>query len=137
MKKVISVLVIMAVFSTAVFAAPLSIAGSLDISSREVSRTELASKTEGFSEFDDLFADVQAVALTTEEAQAVEGEGFWGAVIGGIVGAVSSTAVFIGNVITNPPKTPGDVWSTVGQGILGIGTTTLGGIGAGYKYIPL
>jgi hypothetical protein len=35
MKKVIAVMVIMAVFSTAVFAAPLSVAGSLDKSSKK------------------------------------------------------------------------------------------------------
>jgi hypothetical protein len=72
MKKVVSVLAIMAVFSTAVFAAPLSLAGSLDTSSREV-----VSGIEAFGDFEDLFTDVQAVALTDNEAQAVEGEGFW------------------------------------------------------------
>ena len=72
MKKVIALLVVMAVFSTTVFAAPLSsVAGSVDMPSRETSRIELSANT------DDLFADVRAVALTTEEAQAVEGEG-WG-----------------------------------------------------------
>jgi hypothetical protein len=97
MKKVVSVLVIMAVFSTAVFAAPLSVAGSLDTLSREPSRTELASKTEGFSEFDDLFADVQATQLTNADAAAVEGEGLFGTLIGAIAGAVT-VAVTGGNV---------------------------------------
>jgi hypothetical protein len=77
MKKVVSVLAIMAVFSTAVFAAPLSLAGSLDTSSREG-----VSGIEAFSDFEDLFADVQAVALTDSEAQAVEGEG----IVGGFLG---------------------------------------------------
>jgi uncharacterized protein YcfJ len=87
MKKVIAVLVIMGVFSTTLFAAPLSVAGSWDTSSQEVSRTELSAKADALNEFDDLFADVQAVALTPEEATAVEGDGFFGAIFGAAVGA--------------------------------------------------
>ncbi|MHB9293982.1 hypothetical protein Holit_03104 [Hollandina sp. SP2] len=85
MKKVISVLVIMAVFSTTLFAAPLSVAGSWDKPSQEVSRTELSAKADMLNEFDDLFVEVNAVALTTEEAQAVEGEGFISGFITGVM----------------------------------------------------
>jgi hypothetical protein len=66
-----SVLVIMAVFSTTLFAAPLSLTGSADQQSRETCQSF---KVEVLEE--DLFAEVQAVALSPEEAQAVEGEGF-------------------------------------------------------------
>jgi hypothetical protein len=75
MKKVIALLTMMAVFSTAVFAAPLSVAGSLGTTSSEFS---LAGQTSADPNgFDDLFADVQAVQLTAAEAAEVEGEGFW------------------------------------------------------------
>jgi hypothetical protein len=73
---------VLAIFSTTVFAAPLSSVtdyqpkGSQDIASWEVSRAGLSTKTDSLNDFDDLFADVNAVALTTEEAQAVEGKGF-------------------------------------------------------------
>jgi hypothetical protein len=96
MKKVISVLVIMAVFSTTLFAAPLSIAGSLDKPSQDESRSELSARVDSLNEFDDLFAGVNAVPLTTEEAQAVEGEGLFGAIFGAAVGA------FIGAVTGEP-----------------------------------
>jgi hypothetical protein len=88
MKKVISVLVIMAVFSSAVFAAPLSVAGSLDTSSREVSYSAGSLGPEMFNDSNDLFADVEAVALTDTEAAEVEGEGWLGALVGGFVGSV-------------------------------------------------
>jgi hypothetical protein len=112
MKKVVSVLVIMAVFSTAVFAAPLSVAGSLDISSREASRTELAFTSFSDSEvmgtdvqtitlnpvtdengFDSLFASVSADELQDEETAKIIGGFFpWpvlfviGALVGGVAG---------------------------------------------------
>jgi hypothetical protein len=78
----------MAVFSTAVFAAPLSLAGSLATSSKEV-----ASRIEGFSNSDDLFANVQAVAPTDREAQAVKREGLFGSLIGAARGAVVGSLV--------------------------------------------
>jgi hypothetical protein len=52
----------MAVFSTTVFAAPLSLAGSLDTTSSEFS---LAGQTSApYDGLDALFADVNATALT-------------------------------------------------------------------------
>jgi hypothetical protein len=95
MKKVIAVMVIMAVFSTTVFAAPLSVAGSLDKTSLEGFRSELSIKTDSHNDFDDLFADVQAVALTTEEAQNVEGEGIFGIIGAAIIGAVTVGIVVV------------------------------------------
>lgn len=67
---------------------PLSVSGSLDKPSQELSRTERSAKvdTDALNEFDDLFGDVQAVALTTEEAQTVEGEGFLSGLAGFITG---------------------------------------------------
>jgi outer membrane lipoprotein SlyB len=80
MKKVIALMVIMAMFSTTVFATPLSVAGSSDALSGEIS---LSSQSDA-----DLFADVQAAALTPEEVQAVEGEGWFNALISGICGGI-------------------------------------------------
>jgi hypothetical protein len=80
MKKVVAVLVVLALFTGTVFAAPLSPAGSID--TVETDRVEAP----GFAG-NDLFADVRATALTTEEAQAVEGEGVAGAIGGAIVGS--------------------------------------------------
>jgi hypothetical protein len=77
----------MAVFSTTLFAAPLSAAGSLQGFSREISLAEQSSAATG--EFDDLFAGVQAAVLTSEEAEAVEGEGFWGSIFGAVAAAVT------------------------------------------------
>jgi len=88
MKKFVSVFLILALFSTTVFAAPVS----------PVSPGEpLPGTAEALLDEGDLFADVDAVALTQEEAEAVEGEGFFGsllgAVVGGIVGAIVVGAV--------------------------------------------
>jgi hypothetical protein len=96
MKKVVSVLMIMAVFSTVAFAAPLSVADSLDTLSREITRTELT--TASLSEANDLFADVQAVSLTVEEAEAVEGEGICGILIGVVLlgAGIGAGAALIG-----------------------------------------
>jgi hypothetical protein len=67
MKKLISVVVMLAFTSITVFAAPGAMALAQDGA-------------------DDLFADVQATPLTAEEAQAVEGEG-------PVLGALAAAAV--------------------------------------------
>jgi hypothetical protein len=77
-----------------VFAAPLSAAGSLDKTSLEGFRSELSTKTDSHNDFDDLFADVQAVALTTEEAQAVEGDGWGLGLLFGTIGTIGGTLGF-------------------------------------------
>jgi hypothetical protein len=45
------------------------------VGSKDTMSQEVASKTEAFSDIDDLFADVQAVAFTDSETQDVEGDG--------------------------------------------------------------
>ena len=100
MKKITALLVALAVFATTAFAAPMSVAASLP----EPVQTVASS-----ADLDALFADINAVALTNEEAAAVEGEaipphiwatiinvawsatksaGVWGAV-GGTLGALA------------------------------------------------
>lgn len=108
MKKIIAVFVALAVGSTALFANPVSKSASQDKQSvsAEVKTEGLSSfkqdyslqtvKAEAagtlnqrsFDEADDLFADVKAAQLTQNEAQAVEGEGPFGAFFGGIAGAI-------------------------------------------------
>lgn len=85
MKKIIAILMVLALFSTSVFAAPLSVSASLD---SPVPVDDKSEAIKGFSFEDDLFTGVQAVALTDEEAAAVEGEGPWGAFFGAIGGAI-------------------------------------------------
>jgi hypothetical protein len=111
MKKVISVLVIMAVFSTTLFAAPLSLTGSTDQQARETYQSEFAFKAEVLE--DDLFAEVQAVALSPEEAQAVEGEGFLSGLAGFVTGFMSGVIQYgYGSSVTiargQNPGTPAD-----------------------------
>jgi lactobin A/cerein 7B family class IIb bacteriocin len=109
MKKVVSVLVIMAVFSTAVFAAPLSLTGSLDTSSREgVSGIESSTASTDVvdivtdmhtitlnpvNEDEGLFASVSATELPDQETAKITGGIFpWpvlivvGALVGGLAG---------------------------------------------------
>jgi hypothetical protein len=84
MKKVIFALVIMAAFSTTVFAQPLPVAGSPDKLSGDFALAGPASTA--FES--DLFADVNAAALSREEAQAVEGDGWLSGLFRAVVTAV-------------------------------------------------
>ncbi|MDR0556634.1 MAG: hypothetical protein LBG43_02000 [Treponema sp.] len=104
MKKVIALIVIMAIFSTTAFAAPLSVAGSSDALSAE---TSLSSQSDV-----DLFADVHVAALTPEQAQAVEGAGPFGAILGGIVGLVTTVITTVNYVNNNAInyKTPAGIY---------------------------
>jgi hypothetical protein len=89
----------MAVFSTTVFAAPLSLAGSLDTTSSEFS---LAGQTSApYDGLDALFADVNAVALTDEEAAAIEGDGAIFAAIGAIFTGVVTVAIVVVDLVNN------------------------------------
>ena len=130
LKKFFAVLTVLAVFSTTVFALPSSAAVSLNNQNNQGQGKAEAS--EALADFDafqdgDLFADVKATQLTDEEAQAVEGEGFWGALIGGIVcGGAALTGIVILN-INNPPKTLGQILINTGAGIMAVGVST--GIG--------
>ena len=109
MKKIIALFVAMAFFSTTVFAAPLSLAGSLGTQPNEFALAGQLS-VGGHDGFGDLFADVDAVALTQEEAQAVEGEGSIGVAIlstalgaaGGFLGGLAGGAIQQ-NAINNRP----------------------------------
>jgi hypothetical protein len=111
MKKVFFVLVILAAFSASIFAAPLSLAGSLDTSSREIA-------SESFSGFEDLFGDVHAVALTDTEAEAIEGEGW----LSGLISAISTAVKVVVNVATG---------NYVGAGV----TAVTGGISSYFMWI--
>jgi hypothetical protein len=83
MKKIVSLLVALALCATTAFAAPLSVAASFvePVTAQTVSAGANA----------DLFADVAAVPLTDSEAQAVEGEGVFGAIFTVLTVASSST----------------------------------------------
>jgi outer membrane murein-binding lipoprotein Lpp len=81
MKKIIALTVALTFFATTTFAAPVSAAASLPEPAQTVSADLNA-------DLDALFADVNAAALTDEEAQAVEGEGLFGALLAGLAGGV-------------------------------------------------
>jgi hypothetical protein len=102
MKKVTSVLLITAMISTTVFAVPLSTAGSWDLQSQEVFSAELSSGL--LPDSDDLFADIQSVQLTDAEAEAVEGEGLFGILIGvALLGAgIGAGTAIIGINLMSP-----------------------------------
>ncbi|MDR2447788.1 MAG: hypothetical protein LBD58_10980 [Treponema sp.] len=101
MKKVIALMVIMAIFSTTAFAAPLSVAGSQDALSEQISLSSLSFETDAA-----LFADVQAAALTSEEAQDVEGTGPWLFILGAILAGSAIGAGFALMGISLIPGTP-------------------------------
>jgi hypothetical protein len=87
MKKVTAMLMITAVFSTTVFAAPLSTVGSWDLRSQEVFSTELSSGS--LPDSDDLFSGITSVQLTDAEAEAVEGEGLFGTIFACVTAAAT------------------------------------------------
>jgi hypothetical protein len=99
MKKIITLLVILAIFATSAFAVPVSGVDSLNAiqtDTAEMSGNQTETAPELFSavdELDALFADVQAVALTDTEASEIEGAGpvgaFFGAIVGGAVGGAA------------------------------------------------
>lgn len=81
-KKIVAVLVILAIFSTSVFAAPASVAASLPESAQTVVSSEQTQEaSEAFSAIDEtgdlfadaLFANVAATQLTQAELEQVEG----------------------------------------------------------------
>jgi len=77
MKKVTSVVVLLVLISTSVFAAPVTAVV-------ENKQKEVVSEV-------DLFDTVQATELTGQEMKAVEGEGLFGAFVGAAVGAAVGT----------------------------------------------
>ena len=81
-KKIVAVLVVLAIFSTSVFAAPVSVAASIPEPAQTVVSSEQTQEApEAFSAIDEtgdlfadaLFADVGGTPLTTTEADQVEG----------------------------------------------------------------
>ena len=119
MKKIVSLLVVLALFASTAFAAPVSVAASLPEPTQTVTPS---------ADLDALFADVNAVPLTDIEAQAVEGDGPVGAVIGAIAGVVI--------VVKNPyvPKSPSRD-NTAAKVVYVVGTIAATTV-AGAKLIP-
>jgi hypothetical protein len=83
MKKIVAVLVVLALFTSTVFAGPVSRASLID-----TVKTVKIDTASGFADNANLFGDVQAPALSDTEAAAVEGEGAVGAIIGGFIGGM-------------------------------------------------
>jgi hypothetical protein len=120
MKKIIALTVALALFASTAFAAPISVAASLvePVTAQTVSPSASA-------DLDALFSDVTAVPLTDSEAQAVEGEGFFGALIGAVIGVVIGLGCgLVVGVIT------GDVSAGVIGGVTG--GATVGAIGGAF-----
>jgi hypothetical protein len=91
MKKAIALVMILAVTATTLFASPVSVIGSVNASSAEVTLAGMPAQTNAFGSADDLFAGVQAIALTPEEAQDVEGEGVGtGFILAGVAGLLGA-----------------------------------------------
>ncbi|GHT98045.1 hypothetical protein FACS1894142_3850 [Spirochaetia bacterium] len=84
MKKLIALFTVMAMVSATVFAAPLSLAASLE--------NGVPVKNEAVQNFD-LFADVGATQLSDTEAAAVEGDGIVGALVFAAIGAAAGAAL--------------------------------------------
>jgi hypothetical protein len=104
------------------------IAGWIHIDTVETAAVDTAP---GFAD-NALFADVRATALTTEEANAVEGESFFGAFagacVGGVMGATSGYAAgYNAGTSTGLGKTV-----SIGAGVIGAVAGFVGGaIGGG------
>jgi hypothetical protein len=130
MKKIISLMVALALFASTAFAAPISVAASFvePISAQTVSAS-------GSTDIDDLFGDVAAVPLTDSEAQAVEGVGIGSAIAAGFAGYVSGIvtwgyAVVVELVIFNTPIPQGDAAfkSMMSSAITGAAAGFVGGL---------
>ncbi|MDR0553467.1 MAG: hypothetical protein LBG76_01520 [Treponema sp.] len=118
MKKITVTLLVLTFFSASVFALPVPTQdGQVQSSSVERYDTPLAPVTVSLD--DGLFADVQAVPLTGEEAALVAGDGWFGAIFGAIGGTI--------NGVINGIGVGSSTGGTTGAVILG----TLGGIGGG------
>jgi hypothetical protein len=107
MKKFITVLAVLLVSATTLFAAPAGLVSSLDNFGPADGKSSIAAGAFGAdagSLKGDLFADVGALQLTDTEAQAVEGDGPFGLAVGGLLGGIGGMligkahAVFTGGV---------------------------------------
>jgi hypothetical protein len=108
-KKIVAVLVVLALFTTSVFAAPLSVAAEFGypVSAQAVvSSEQMRTAPEAFSAIDEtgdlfgnaLFADVIGTPLTTAESDQVEGGGV---II--VIGAIL-LVVYIANMVMDATK---------------------------------
>jgi hypothetical protein len=124
MKKIVSLVVALVLFTASAFAAPLSGTDSFNairVDTARVSGNQTETASEVFSavdESDSLFVDVRAVALTDTEASEIEGAGpigaFLGAIVGGAVGAI------VGGVTGGANGAiAGTVGGAVGGGVMG------------------
>jgi hypothetical protein len=75
MKKAVALVLVLAVSATMLFAAPVS--GSVDIPSVEITLAGQSAQTDSTNDAGDLFAGIEVAALTADEAQAVEGAGWF------------------------------------------------------------
>ncbi|MDR2942722.1 MAG: hypothetical protein LBV17_09055 [Treponema sp.] len=105
MKKITSVAVILVLISTSVFASPVS--------------AEIKTEQKETVNEVDLFAYVQATALTGQEMEATEGEGWFNAIVSRVIG--SSGAGGLGFLINGPA---GLIAGAISGGITGF----IGGI---------
>ncbi|MDR0557150.1 MAG: hypothetical protein LBG43_04685 [Treponema sp.] len=110
MNKIIALFVALAVFSSAaLFAAPVSGAPG----------AAPASQTGESFDLDALFADVDAPQLSDTEAETIEGEGWFNALISGIIGAVvggATGAAFGGGVSLGVLTIPGWIAGAIAGG---------------------
>jgi hypothetical protein len=132
MKKIVSVLVILTVFSATVFAAPGSLSVPLDNSRPAGSKTfAIGALSAGVvPQVDDLFADVGAVQLTDTEAQTVEGDGPIAVFAGAIVGTVLGMTVVLTKTYTYTPSTPSRNNATSAAAHIGAVVVGYAGLGA-------
>jgi hypothetical protein len=119
-KKFVAVSVVFVLLAGTVFAAPSQLAGSSTTVDADKANVAL-----GVDDID-VFADVEAIALSDNETSEVEGAGFWGAIIVGVANAGAKIASIAQN---------GGSGNT-GLDILGV--VVAGGSGAliGYTTIP-
>jgi hypothetical protein len=119
MKKTIILLVVLAIFATSAFAAPVSGMDSFNTiqpDKTEGSGDQTETALESFSavnESETLFADVRAVALTDTQASEIEGDGLFGAIFGAACGAVVGTIATSGSGV-------GAVAGAIAGGIMGV-----------------
>jgi hypothetical protein len=92
MKKIVAVLVVLALFTSTVFAGPVSRASLID-----TVKTVKVDTAPGFADNANLFGDVQAPALSDTEAAAVEGDGWFEAIFGGIANGLAGAFVGLAN----------------------------------------
>lgn len=124
MKKLISVLMILGIFSATAFAGSVSLPVSQDSQSwgkiDSLSQGSLAEDVQTASMAEDLFDGVRGIPMTQEETQAVEGEGFWstfasvvvGSTLGGFTGTLVGGSVSFGSL-----SIPGYIVGAVSGGI--------------------